>query len=100
MNLRISEIPLKAWQAQCFSRSWHPGGREKVTKKVVGIRWKNRWIKGVVLELIFVIFCAFWHPFCFPGPSSLSGFFVNFLGRAPGSFLDAFWMPFGCPLGA
>ena len=41
INLSISEIPLKAWQAQCFSRSRHPGGREKVTKKVVGIRWKN-----------------------------------------------------------
>ena len=41
INLSISEIHRKAWQAQCFSRSRHPGGREKVTKKVVGIRWKN-----------------------------------------------------------
>ena len=64
VNLRISEIPLKAWHAQCFSRSRHPGGREKVIKKV------------------------------------LSGFFVKFLGGAPGSLLGAFWMPFGCPLGA
>ena len=41
INLSISEIPLKTWQAQCFRRSRHPGGREKVTKKVVRIRWKN-----------------------------------------------------------
>ena len=54
----------------------------------------------MVLELIFVILGAFWHPFWVPGASNLSGFFVNFLGRAPGSLLDAFWMPFGCPLGA
>ena len=53
-----------------------------------------------MLELIFVILDAFWHPFWVPGASNLSGFFVNFLGRAPGSLLGAFWMLFGCPLGA
>ena len=46
-----------------FSRSRHPGRREKVTKKVVEIRWKNGLIKGVVLELVFVILNAFRHPF-------------------------------------
>ena len=92
----ISEMLLKAWQAQCFSRSRHFGGREKVTKKVVGIRWKNLWIEGVVLELIFVILDAFWHPFWVPGASNLNGFFVKFIGKAPGSLLGAFWMPFGC----
>ena len=51
-------------------------------------------------ELIFVILGAFWHPFSVPGASNLSGFFVKFLGRAPGSLLGAFWMPFGCPSGA
>ena len=51
-------------------------------------------------ELIFVISGAFWHTFWVPGASNLSGFFVKFLGGAPGSLLGAFWMPFGCPLGA
>ena len=50
--------------------------------------------------MIFVIFDAFWYYFWVPGASNLSGFFVNFLGKAPGSLLDAFWMPFGCSLGA
>jgi len=53
-----------------------------------------------VLEMIFVIVDAFWHTCWVPGASNLSGFFVNFLGKAPGSVLGAFWMPFGCPLGA
>ena len=57
-------------------------------------------MKGVVWELIFVILGAFWHPFSVPGASNLSGFFVQFLGRAPGSLLGVFWVPFGCPLGA
>ena len=59
-------------------------------------------MKGVVWELIFVILGAFWHPFSVPGASNLSGFFVQFLGRAPGSLLGAFWMPFApswVPLG-
>ena len=47
-----------------------------------------------------MILGAFWHPFSVPGASNLSGFFVKFLGRAPGSLLGAFWMPFGCPSGA
>ena len=53
-----------------------------------------------MLELIFVIWGAFWHPFSVPGASNLSGFFVKFLGKAPVRLLVAFWLPFGCPLGA
>ncbi len=40
VSFRISEIPVKTKQAQRFSRSRHPGRREKVTQNVVGIRWK------------------------------------------------------------
>ena len=34
------------------------------------------------------------------GATNLSCCFVKFLGRALGSLLVAFWLPFGCPLGA
>ena len=47
-----------------------------------------------------MIFVAFLHPFWVPGASNSSGFFVQFLGKAPGSLLGVFWVPFGCPLGA
>ena len=30
-----------------------------------------------------------------PGASNLGSLFVKFCGGAPGSFLDAFWLPFG-----
>ena len=52
-------------------------------------------MKGVVLELIVVILDAFWHPFWIPGAISVV-FLLNLLEVLRG----AFWLPFGCLLGA
>ena len=83
--------------AQCFSKWGYPGRREKVTKQGVRTPWK----KGCSNALFVCSFCDFWVPlgsFCIPGATYFGSFFVNFFGGSPGSFLDAFWLLFGCLL--
>ena len=45
-----------------------------------------------------MILDCFWASFWVPGATNFGSFFVKFCGGSPGSFLDAFWSPFGCLL--
>ena len=96
---RFSKKLLKAWQAQCFSRCRVPGKREKVTKQGVGTPWKKGCSNATFLRFFMILGCL-WASFWGPGATNLGSIFVKFRGGAPGSFLDAFWLPFGRLLGA
>ena len=50
--------------------------------------------------MFFLILGCLWASFWVPGAINLGSVFVKFRGGAPGSFLDAFWLPFGRLLGA
>ena len=52
-------------------------------------------LKCIVFLLFFMILGCLWGSFWVPGATNFGSFFVKFRGGSPGSFLDAFWLPFG-----
>ena len=57
-------------------------------------------LECIVFLHVFAIRGYLWGSFWIPGATHFGSFFVKFCGGSPGSFLDAFWSPFGCLLGA